>query len=236
MIHSLHPVASPKELIRLGSEHDGGYLVPDDLEGLEACYSPGISKTADFELDCAERGIEVYLADYSVKNPPFDHPSFHFIRKHIGSSRDEKFTTFEEWLANTCPAKASDLMLQMDIEGSEYEVLHSMTENLLARFRIIVIEFHDLEKLWSKPFFRFAERAFKKLLINHSCVHIHPNNCAAPIKITGISIPPVMEFTFLRKDRIDNFRQQVVFPHRLDRDNTPNASIVLPKSWHHENE
>ncbi len=34
LIRSLWPLCSGKELIRLGPTGDGGYLVPDDLEGM----------------------------------------------------------------------------------------------------------------------------------------------------------------------------------------------------------
>ncbi len=40
----------------MGGENDGGYLVPDDLEGIEYCFSPGVSNIATFELDCLNRG------------------------------------------------------------------------------------------------------------------------------------------------------------------------------------
>ena len=31
LIDSLHPIASDKKLVRMGSSNDGGYLLPDDL-------------------------------------------------------------------------------------------------------------------------------------------------------------------------------------------------------------
>jgi Methyltransferase FkbM domain len=35
----------------------------------------------------------------------------------------------------------------MDIEGAEFRVLQSASSSLLSRFRIMVIEFHDLSSL-----------------------------------------------------------------------------------------
>lgn len=63
LIRSLAPVIPPQGLIRLGPASDGGYLVPDDLAGIRACFSPGVSKVSDFEFDCANRGMQVFLAD-----------------------------------------------------------------------------------------------------------------------------------------------------------------------------
>jgi hypothetical protein len=51
VISLLWPITTQHELIRLGGNGDGGYLVPDDLDGLDYCFSPGVSITANFEND-----------------------------------------------------------------------------------------------------------------------------------------------------------------------------------------
>ena len=66
LLRSLHPVSTNKALIRLGPHGDGGYLVPNDLEGIEALFSPGVDVLSGFEKDCAKLGMQVYLADRSV--------------------------------------------------------------------------------------------------------------------------------------------------------------------------
>jgi hypothetical protein len=63
LLHKLYPMSTDKELIRLGPEGDGGYLVPDDLAEIEACFSPGVSVISGFEKACADLGIKVFLAD-----------------------------------------------------------------------------------------------------------------------------------------------------------------------------
>jgi len=45
----LRPYTTDKELIRLGAEKDGGYLIPNDLAGIEACFSPGVGNEFNFE-------------------------------------------------------------------------------------------------------------------------------------------------------------------------------------------
>jgi hypothetical protein len=42
LVHRLHPVVTTHPLIRVGAHGDGGYLVPDDLDGIAACFSPGV--------------------------------------------------------------------------------------------------------------------------------------------------------------------------------------------------
>jgi hypothetical protein len=48
-IAKLHPLTTEHPLIRMG-EGDGGYLIPDDLNGITACFSPGVDNRATFEL------------------------------------------------------------------------------------------------------------------------------------------------------------------------------------------
>lgn len=231
LIRSLAPVIPSQGLIRLGPASDGGYLVPDDLEGITACFSPGVNKVSDFELDCANRGMEVFLADRSVDGPATEHKAFSFTKRYLGAFTDNDFMTLDDWVDASLPDNTSDLLLQMDIEGFEYEVLLATSEILLRRFRIVVCEFHWLDDLFSQSFFHTASRAFYKLLRTHRCVHIHPNNYAGIIQFRGIQIPRLMEFTFLRKDRLDSTIRQAHFPHPLDADNCHKPGICLPKCW-----
>ena len=226
----LHPVTTEHALIRLGPDGDGGYLVPDDLEGITASFSPGVGAITGFELDCAERGMNVYLADNSVDGPATPHPNFHFTQKHISSTTSAKKMTLNSWVNNACGATGDDLMLQFDIEGDEYEMLLNASSRTLRRFRVIVGEFHMLDAFHSKPFFRLASRAFTKILQSHECVHIHPNNAHTPVEVNGLAIPPLAEFTFLRKDRCSPSGYAKTFPHPLDQPNTKHPDFALPKS------
>lgn len=231
LIGKLHPVSCSHKLIRLGPDSDGGYLVPDDLEGIRACFSPGVSNVAGFETDCARRGMNVFMADASVEKPPMDHPQFKFIRKFIGARTEGQFLSLEEWVDAEVGTSNADLLLQMDIEGFEYETFLAAPPELLKRFRIIVAEFHDLEFLFSAPLFAMYSMVFEKLLESHACVHIHPNNFCKPLNINGFEMLSLAEFTFLRKDRISNPVYSKQFPHPLDRDNTAKEACLLPSSF-----
>jgi hypothetical protein len=231
LIAGLTPVATDKPLVRIGPYADGGYLVPDDLQGIVACFSPGVSLVSGFEKQCAEAGMAVFLADASVDGPAEPHPSFVFQKKFVGVTSDATFMTIDSWVRESLPGTSADLLLQIDIEGYEYEVFIGMSDSLLRRFRIIVAEFHDLHELWNDQRFRLASRAFDKLLQTHACVHIHPNNRNGSVTLDGIEIPRVAEFTFLRRDRIIQSSPAAQFPHPLDRDNTTNSSLPLPACW-----
>ncbi|MDE2219851.1 MAG: FkbM family methyltransferase [Gammaproteobacteria bacterium] len=228
LLEQLHPRASGRPLLRLGPAGDGGYLVPDDFEGIEACFSPGVGLICGFEKDCADRGLDVYLADRSVAHPGLPHERFHFERKYLGVTTDDDFMTLDDWVSRAPLRADSDLMLQIDIEGFEYEVLLGASDRLMRRFRMIVAEFHLLDQFWNEAFFGLAARAFEKILQTHACVHIHPNNSSALLKKRGLAIPPLAEFTFLRRDRAIGPGYAAEFPHPLDGDNTTRAHIALP--------
>jgi hypothetical protein len=231
----LRPVRAARELIRLGPHGDGGYLVPNDLDGIEGCFSPGVSLVSGFEMDCANFGMKVFLADRSVDRPAELHERFHFTKKFVGVTTSDDFMTIDDWVAASLPASKEDLILQIDIEGYEYESFLGMSDDLMRRFRIIVAEFHDIDHLWNLLFFRLASRTFDKILQTHKCVHIHPNNCLPPLIKDGISLPPMLEFTFLRNDRDFNPSYLDKFPHPLDFDNTNLPHIALPKCWYVNN-
>ena len=42
-------------LIRVGSDHDGGYLIPNILDQIESCFSPGVGKIYEFEKQLGEK-------------------------------------------------------------------------------------------------------------------------------------------------------------------------------------
>ncbi|MDA7757894.1 FkbM family methyltransferase [Opitutales bacterium] len=238
LVESLRIRPTGHNLIRVGPSGDGGYLLPDDLDGLNYCLSPGVAACSDFEDEMASRGMQVFLADKSVDGPAVKNESFRFIKKFISSQNSEKegLITMDRWVVEQLPELANDprceAVLQMDIEGFEYEVLHNISDDLLKRFRIVVIEFHKLHQLADRFSFSLIAPALRKLLKSHSVVHIHPNNNRRVLKIYGLEIPATMEFTFLRKDRLIPGGQASSYPHPLDVKCVSNKrDVVLPLCW-----
>jgi len=232
LIEMLAPVKyEGRGLIRMGASADSGYLIPDDLVGVDACFSPGVDQVSKFEKDCADYGMKVFMADKSVDRPAENHDSFAFVQKYIGALTTDEFMTMDHWVKSSLQNHHSDLLLQMDIEGAEYEALLCMSDELMQRFRIMVVEFHELDQLWSAPFFSLGRRVFEKILQTHMCVHIHPNNCCGTLLKDGIEIPRIMEFTFLRNDRLGMYTPAMTFPHELDSDCTSKPPIPLPSCW-----
>ena len=69
--------------IRLGNQHDGGYIYIDDLADVSLVISCGVSNDVTFDLACAELGKPVMQFDHTVKGPPAQHPKFIFRKQAI---------------------------------------------------------------------------------------------------------------------------------------------------------
>lgn len=229
------PVGCGAELIRVGGSGDGAYLLPDLLPGVEACFSPGVSTQTAFETELAERfGIPSHLCDASVEASQLRLiPGMHtFTPQWLGSFTGGKTTTLDAWVASSPHTEASSLLLQMDIEGAEYNALLACSDALLARFRIAVIEFHMLPALQSA---RFLQMKFlpvlHKLLRHFDVVHAHANNCCGTVELVGWDVPQVIELTFLRKADNPEPRQRHI-PHPLDVVNVPSLPpLLLGAPW-----
>ncbi|MEO1578452.1 MAG: FkbM family methyltransferase [Pseudomonadota bacterium] len=231
VLASLKPVATARPLIRIGPDRDGGYLVPDDLSGIVAALSPGISAEDGFDLALAERGIDVFMADASVHGPPRSHPRYHFHKVFLGAENHGPFQRIDSFAKAHLPANG-DLILQMDIEGSEWPVLLDASAELMHRFRIIVIELHQLDQVFHSFGLRILEAAFARLARTHRIVHLHPNNAEHVAERNGVRVPKLIEMTLLRRDRGFQEGMTVSLPHPLDSDCiTHRPGIVQPRWW-----
>lgn len=226
------PVPTHKDLIRVGGRGDGGYLLPDDLENITACFSPGVSNSSTFEEDLAARGIKSYMVDYSVTAPAIENELFHFEKLFLGDLNDGIYLRFEDWVRNNSTPDETDLLLQMDIEGAEFTVILDTPTDILKRFRILVIEFHFMDRLFSGDAFPFLNQVFQKITREFCVVHIHPNNCCPVLKSGKCEVPTTMEFTFHRTENVVKATRDLEFPHALD---VPcvagKPDIILPECW-----
>lgn len=224
------------DLIRVGGDQDGAYLLPDDFEGIGACFSPGVDTKAYFEEWLAkEHGIRSFMADASVDSLPLDNPLFQFDKKYLGARGMDEFTTLTKWVeANVGPDYDQDLLLQMDIERFELDVLIETSTDTLQKFRYMVVEFHEMHQLFEPYSLRMLKALFQKLYQHFSIAHVHPNNYRKVYQSRGNSIPRLFEVTFIRNDRIPLVRndQKVSLPHALDITNVPTKDqVTMPRAW-----
>jgi len=233
LLKAIRPKSTAVPLVRIGNAADGGYLVPDDFENVRYCFSPGVSDNSTFEAELAAKGIESFLADWSVEGPAVESEMFHFEKRYIGARTDQTTMTLKSWVERSVSEDSGDLILQMDIEGSEYDVVFNTPEEVWNRFRIVLIEFHDFNYIFNPLGLRLVSLCFARLLEVFDVVHIHPNNYSGSSKRGRLEIPRMLEFTFLRKDRVGNWDFRSDFPHALDCPNIPESpDLLLPKCWY----
>ena len=225
LLDVLRPQPSPVPLIRVGGNWDGAYLLPDDLKNIVACFSPGVSNTKRFEDELLDRyGIPSHMCDFTsevskFRTPLKDGQTFRKLWLDVNGAKNS--ISLEQWVAEEVGDSPGDLILQIDIEGAEYRNLNAASDELLSRFRIIVIELHALHQVnHSDRFGRELGPLLDKLGKHFICVHAHPNNCEGEfrVSVSDLNLPKVHELTFLRRDRFKRRKKrfEVLTPHPLD--------------------
>ena len=224
------------DLIRVGGKGDGGYLLPDILKEMKYCFSAGVGDISKFEKELSQKyNIKSFMADASVKSPPEDDKNFIFIKKFLGSKTNNNFISLEEWVSQSIKTNQDDnKILQMDIEGSEFEVLTYASADSLSKFSLMIIEFHGLQNLCNRFFLKMIKANFQKIYSHFSICHVHPNNYSGIYNIGPIKIPSSIEVTFVRKDLVEKIKSnsKISLPHVLDQktvDDIPD--INMPKIW-----
>jgi len=225
LLDVLRPQPSPVPLMRVGGNWDGAYLLPDDLKNIDACFSPGVSNTKRFEDELLDRhGIPSHMCDFTSEVSKFRTPlkdGQTFRKLWLDVDGADNSISLEQWVAEEVGDSPGDLILQIDIEGAEYRNLNAASDDLLSRFRIIVIELHALHQVnHSDRFGRELGPLLDKLGRQFICVHAHPNNCEGEFRVSDsdLNLPKVHELTFLRRDRFKRRKKrfEVLTPHPLD--------------------
>ncbi len=227
---SLKPINAGWELIRVGSDHDGGYLVPNDLTGLRGCISPGVSDVVDFELSMSELNIPSVLYDASIDTLPIENHKFKFHKAFIGSTLNKDYVSLRDATQEFSDARDASLLLQMDIEGDELSAFHTLLPEDMDKYRIIIVEFHRLQDWTNRTVFNSLVRpVFLHLIEKFDVVHVHPNNCDGEFYFAGGFFPRAIEITFHHKSRRLREPSPVSLPHKLDSPNTDMAPDIKLK-------
>ncbi|MDB5689718.1 MAG: hypothetical protein JWL91_1594 [Sphingomonas bacterium] len=202
---------------RLGRPNDGGYVMVDDLQGIDAAYSIGINDDVSWDADMAERGIEIFQYDHTIESaPPL--PGATWRRIGLGAETDPaaNLRSLPDMLSENGHAASRDLILKCDVEGAELWVFSKLPDGFFSRFRQIVIEMHCFEAFHLPDFRAQIRAAITRLTEFHHVVHVHGNNSAPLSVIGGVPIPNVFELTLLRKDAGEFVHSDLSFPTAMD--------------------
>ena len=225
---TLLPIRTEIDLVRIGGKNDGGYLLPNILQGIQGLVSPGVGNSISFDTDIARNipGL-CLLIDETVNRPSNMPANLDFLPKLLGGADG---ISLKQILDDYFPEK-NNLVMQMDIEGSEWEVLNETNEIDLSRFSIIAVEFHKLHLLLDRDNFTHSYNpVINKLLKLFTVVHLHCNNGGGFFYFQGIKLPRIIELTLLSKDFHQKNYGRSSLPHRLDEPNLLGIpELHLPK-------
>ena len=228
----------PNNLVRVGPREDGGYVIADGFD-YDLFISCGIANDIRFEEDFLDiHKIKCVAFDGTIQSFPHHRNNIEWIPKNIGYLNTEKTTNLKEYIQTN-----KKIFLKMDIEGSEFNWLDSMTETELDNFSQIVLEVH-----W--PFDIYRMNMLKKLNKTHYIIHMHGNNyCDRDIpnhlpsgrsydgtvtinndNIPQIKLPEVFELTYINKKHCHHLlveMKEIKFPTILDYPNNSNANDIF---------
>ena len=126
-----------------------------------------------------------------------------------------------------------NLILQMDIEGAEWDVFDELTEDDLLRFSQIIVELHGaqpprlykyalLNKIRRKLTSIYSKYALlNKIRRTHTPVHVHYNNIATPLLSlkNDLFVADIIEISYARTQDYIFEPCADYFPTPLDRPN-----------------
>lgn len=228
LLSRMRPRACEYTKVRVGSMGDGGYVLPDDLQGLSAVLSLGVGSEVSFDHHFAQRGVHIYQYDPTVDGPPVKHDRFHFHKVAWAPEDGDDALSLASMVRNHGLAYSNDILLKFDTEGAEWACLPTISPDLLKHFRIIACELHGLNNLQVPDFLHQVTAMMDTLTHSHTVVHLHANNCCGMSLVEGIPVPAVVELTLLRNDRSSFGFSNEPIPGPLDFPNmTDRPDLVL---------
>lgn len=202
------------ELIRIGSNFDGGYVMANSFDDIETVISLGVGNNVDAELYFAKIGKSVLLYDGTVKRLPKNHKNFLFKSQNVygkamPSDSSYKWVNIDqelELIMGHQKEKVSlevnrntiNAILMVDIEGFEYDVLLSIPSRFMERFQQITVEFHGLHQNLCRPANPLLQTILK-LMETHELISVHGNNFGGCINYKEQDFPDVIETTWINR-------------------------------------
>ena len=133
------------------------------------------------------------------------------------------------------------LLLQMDVEGAEWDTLIHTPNSVLGLFDQIVIEVHGLASDVSKPLdggelyevvMDKKIKVLRKINALFYLYHVHANTEGGLYYIDWFKVPDVLELTFVNKKVVkDAEYSKVIFPTEFDRPNTKGKKEIELHFW-----
>ena len=231
LLKNLLPYKTGYELIRLGEDNDGGYLIPNDILGIKKNYSVGVGNLTQFEKDLEKKfSIISNMIDTNEVNEGILPKKSKFLKRKMSLISSSEELSINDWLDH----EKDEVIFKMDIEGDEYLTLSSISDENMNKIRVLIVEIHDLRHLRNYFFFKTFDKVFTKLKKTFYICHLHANNSSKITNIGGFDIPDMLELTLIRKNRVKNFKSEFSkLPNALDQKTVLNKKeIYIDKKWY----
>ncbi len=223
------------ELIRLGRDNDGGYIMLNDFGNDDKiAYSFGISSDVSWDKDMASRDYEVFMYDHTIEGLPESNSHFHWFKLGIfdGSTNDDRLKTLEYLIEQNHHQGKQDMILKMDVEGAEWGFLESVKTETLNRFSQILFEFHGINK---PNLCRRITSALRKLNQTHKLIHLHGMNAGYYISNGGKVFCNQIEVLYVRRDKYSFIEDyDVELPINIDMPASKWSEDVVLGHWNDE--
>ena len=237
------------DLVRIGRDHDGGYLVSKiDIDDSEILVGLGISDDWSFESDfLRHKKVPIFAYDASVNKKVFIKKITNSLMRHLKHFyRIDKPKDFLYWVKVyfsykkffSEDRKHIEKLVGLNAEGKHCTMNDILSEvksnNIFLKIDIEGSEYRILDTLITNK-----DRICGMVIEFHDCdihlakiqnfvekfdlnlVHVHANNYA-PIRIDD-DLPIVLELTFSKNSKV---RKLDSLPHRLDMPNNRLANEI----------
>jgi hypothetical protein len=218
ILNSLNPSFFTSNIIRLGRNNDGGYLVIENEKKYKYLLSFGISDDVSFEVDFSNKhsDCKIFCFDPTIDYIPQTIAQAKFYKIGLDSKTGGNYMNISDILKLVGIERYdySNTFLKIDIEGYEWPVLNDRQSfNIFCNFDQIAIEFHFKYLVKAQRIllpFILVKRALiiKRLMNNFKSFNLHANNCAgskAYTKYDNFIFPHVVEVSLLNNNNFKNF-------------------------------
>jgi hypothetical protein len=228
-VRRLHPWdLADEDLVRVGGSHDGGYLMAPDVDASRAAISLGVGPDVSWDLDIGGRGIRVVMFDPTVRRLPAKVPNgtFHRVGVSGRSNATRRFRPLAELVTLAGCDGEHEMLLKIDVEGSEWAAISSLEEDELTPYRQVVAELHDLSRLTEPGSAEAVLHALRLLSRTHLPVHVHANNYSRLLRFDDDWFPDAVEVSFVRRDLASGARPATRVRSHLDVRSDPRVEEI----------
>ena len=192
-------------LVRIGGTGDGSYLLTENLvDSIDVCMSPGIGENINFDLELADRGIRMYLADGNISKLPNGVPdrlknNFFITFNNVGLETSDNEISFDEWIFESVNP-GETLGIQMDIEGQEHLIIPELHTSYSKSINFILLEFHGFHRLIRNDYLgEMHRKTWTYLEDNYNLVYSRANLLGGSTRYKGLKIPHAVETLWINK-------------------------------------